>query len=110
MIYIDIGNKSVERSRIAPTSSSCSSSCIGRACHHFKTRIVEHIKTGNKSHISKHLHSITTCSDSYNSLCFKMIDTANSKFDSKIKEALHINRRKPNLNAQQSHLALTLSL
>ena len=44
------------------------------------------------------------------SLCFKIIDKANSKFDLKIKEALHINWRKPNLNAQQNHLALTLSL
>ena len=43
--------------------------------------------------------------DSYNSLCFKIIDKANSKFDLKIKEALHINWRKPNLNAQQNHLA-----
>ena len=43
-------------------------------------------------------------------LCFKIIDKANSKFDLKIKEALHINWRKPNLNAQQNHLALTLSL
>ena len=42
-------------------------------------------------------------------LCFKIIDKANSKFDLKIKEALHINWRKPNLNAQQNHLALTLS-
>ena len=58
----------------------------------------------------KHLHSTTTCFDSYNSLCFKIIDKANSKFDLKIKEALHINWRKPNLNAQQNHLALTLSL
>ena len=40
----------------------------------------------------------------------KLIDKANSKFDLKIKEALHINWRKPNLNAQQNHLALTLSL
>ena len=30
--------------------------------------------------------------------------------DLKIKEALHINWRKPNLNAQQNHLTLTLSL
>ena len=57
----------------------------------FKTRIDEHIKEDNKSHIFKHLHSITTCFDSYNSLCFKIIDTANSKLDLKIKEALHIN-------------------
>ena len=32
-------------------------------------------------------------------LCFKIIDKANSKLDLKIKEALHINWRKPNLNA-----------
>ena len=35
---------------------------------------------------------------------------ANSKFDLKIKVALHINWRKPNLNAQQYHLFLSLSL
>ena len=56
----------------------------------FKTRIEEHIKKDNKSHIFKHLHSTTTCFDSYNSLCFKIIDKANSKFDLKIKEAVHI--------------------
>ena len=64
----------------------------------------------NKSHIFKHLHSTATCLGSYNSLCFKIIDKANSKFELKIKEALYINWRKPNLNAQQNHLALTLSL
>ena len=82
------------------TCSSCSSSYIGKTCHHFKTRIEEHIKKDNKSHIFKHLHSSETCFDSYNSLCFKIIDKANSKFDLKIKEALHFNWRKPNLNAQ----------
>ena len=39
-----------------------------------------------------------------------LIDKANSKFDLKIKETLHINWRKPILNAQQNHLAITLSL
>ena len=92
------------------TCASCSSSYIGESCCHFKTRIEEHIKKDNKSHIFKHLHSTATCFDSYNSLCFKIIDKANSKFDLKIKEALHINWRKPNLNAQQNHLALTFSL
>ena len=64
-------------------------------------------KKDNKSHIFKHLHSSETCFDSYNSLCFKIIDKANSKFDLKIKEALHIDWKKPNLYAQQNHLALT---
>ena len=53
-----------------------------------KERIEEHIKKDNMSHIFKHLHSSTTCFDSYNSLCFKIIDKANSKFNLKIKEAL----------------------
>ena len=68
------------------------------------------MKEDNKSHIFKHLHSTATCFNSYNSLCFEIVDNANSKFDLKIKEALHISWRKPNLNAQQSHLAPTLSL
>ena len=92
------------------TCGSCSCSYIGEACCLFKTRIEEHIKNDNKSHIFKHLHFCTTCFDLYNSLSFKIIDKANSKFDLKIKEALHINWTKPNLNAQQNHLALTLSL
>ena len=57
------------------------------------------------------IHTQTaTCFDSYNFLCFKIIDKANSKFDLKIKETLHINWRKPNLNVQRSHLICTLSL
>ena len=92
------------------TCDNCSSSYIGETCHHFKTRIEEHIKKDNKSPIFKQLHSSETCFDSYNSLCFKTIDKANSKFDLKIKEALHINCRKPNLNARQNHLALILSV
>ena len=92
------------------TCPNCSSSYIGKTCLHFKTRIEEHIKKHSNFHIFKHLQSAATCFDSYNSLCFKIIDKANPKFNLKIKEALHINRRKSNLNAQQNHLALTLSL
>ena len=81
------------------TCASCSSSYIGETCRHLKTRIEERIKKDNKSRIFKHLHSFETCFDPYNSLCFKIIDKGNSKFDLKIKEALPINWRKPNLNA-----------
>ena len=92
------------------TRTSCNSSYIGETSRHFKTRIEEHIKKDNKSHIFRHLRSTATCFDSYSSLCFKKIDKANSKLDLKIEEALHINWRKPNLNAHQNHLALALSL
>ena len=40
----------------------------------------------------------------------KIIDKANSKFELNIKEAMHINWRKPNLNAQENLLAFTLAL
>ena len=83
---------------------------IGQTRRHFKSRIEEHIKKDNKSHIFKYLHATATCLDSYDPLCFKITDKANSKFDLKLKEALHIDWRKPNLNAKQNHLAPTLSL
>ena len=62
--------------------------------------IEERVKKDNKSHIFKHLQSTATCFDLYNY----------SIFDLKIKEDLHINWRKPNLNAQQNNLALNLLL
>ena len=80
------------------TCASCSSSYIGETCRHFKTRIEEHIKKYNKSHIFKYLHSTATCFGSYNSFCFKIINNANSKFDLKVKEALHINWRKAKMS------------
>ena len=90
------------------TCASCSSSYIGETCRHFKTRIQEHINKDNKPYSFKHLRSSEICLDSYNSLCFKIIDKAKAIFDLKTKEALHINWRNPNLNAQQNHLAVTL--
>ena len=75
----------------------------------FKTRIEEHIKINNKSHIFKHLHSTGTCFGSYNSLCFKIIDKVNSKLDLKIKEALHINWRKSDTTKSFSSHPLTIA-
>ena len=67
--------------------ASSSSNYITETCSHLKAKIEEHIKKDNKSHIFKHLHSTTALLDYYNSLSFKIIDKANSKFDLKIKEA-----------------------
>ena len=65
------------------TCASCSSSSIGETCRHFKTGTEEYIKKDNRSHISEHLHSTATCLDLDNSLSFKVIDKAISKFDLK---------------------------
>ena len=71
---------------------------------------LRNIKKDKTSYVSKHLHSTTTCFDLYHSLSFKLIGKAHCKGNLKIEEALHINWRNPNLNAQQNRLALTLSL
>ena len=84
------------------TFASFSSGYIGETFRHFNSKIEEHTKKNNKSHIFKHLHSSETCFDSYNSLCFNIIDKASSKFDLKIKQALHINWRKLKCTIAQS--------
>ena len=61
------------------TCANCISSYIGETYRRFKTRIDEDLKKYNRSHICKHLHSIATCFDTYNSLSFKIIDKAKSK-------------------------------
>ena len=92
------------------TCAGCSPSYIGEICGHFKPSIEENIKNDNKYNIFKHLHSSAACFDSYNSLCFRIIDKANCKIDLKFKEALRIYCKNPNFNAPQNYLALTLSL
>ena len=77
------------------TCASCNSSYIVETCGYFKTRIEEHIKKDNKSHFFLNIYTPSQHALTHNSLCFKITDKANSKFDLKIKEALHINQRKP---------------
>ena len=60
-------------------------------------KLVLVLKLGLRS-ISKRIRGLiflniyTTCFDSYNSLCFKIIDKANSKFDLKIKEVFQLEK------------------
>ena len=51
----------------------CVTLAHGATKESFKTRIEEHIKKDNQSHVFKDLHSSETCFDSYNCLCFKII-------------------------------------
>ena len=88
----------------------CSSTYIGETSRHLCTRIDEHIKTDKNSHVYKHLHSNENCFLSFKKECFSILDSANSIFDLKIKEALHINWEKPDLNAQIKHFSLSLLL
>ena len=85
------------------TCASSSSSYIGETCRHFKTKFEEHIKKDNKSHMFKNIYTPPQHALIYITFFFKKkkkIDKANSKFDLKIKEHLHINWKKPILKTQ----------
>ena len=77
---------------------------------HFSTRVREHLSSDKSSHIFKHLQSSERCRQSCAADCFEILDSAPTKFQLKLKEAMHINWEKPNLNQQVHHVNLTLML
>ena len=89
--------------------AGCSACYIGETNRHFATRIREHLASDKNSHILKHLRgSENNC----RSLCsedgFKILDSASTSFQLKIKEAMHILWEQPSLNSQVKHLNLSL--
>ena len=88
---------------------TCYPSYSGGTCRHFKIRI-EDISKRITSLILLNIYTLPQYALTHIILFVLIIDKANSKFNLKIKEALQINWRKPNLNIQQNHLTLTRSL
>ena len=79
---------------------SCNACYIGETIRHFQTRINEHVKSDTNSMIFKHLVNNSSCKNSFDINSFKIIDSASSDFQLKIKEALHIQNSNPILNSQ----------
>ena len=69
-----------------------------------------HLSSDKPSHIFKHLLSSECCRQSGSADCFEILDSAPTKFQLKLKEAMHINWEKPNLNQQVYHVNLALML
>ena len=83
---------------------------IGKTGRHFPTRVHEHLSYDKSSHIFKHLQSSECCCQSCSADYFEILDSAPTKFQLKLKEAMHINWETPNLNQQVHHVNLTLIL
>ena len=62
------------------------------------------------SHIMKQLLENKTCKSLCDEDCFQVIDYTSSPFWLKVKEALHINWRKPEPNKQKEHASITISV
>ena len=75
---------------------------------HFKTKIDKQVKNDKKSNMYKHLHSNEECFSNFNLYCFSILGYAPTQFQINIKEGMHIDWEKPNLNKQLNHVASTL--
>ena len=86
----------------------CKASYIGETTRNLMVRIEEHLSSGKGSIIFEHISQNSRCKDLCNKTSFKIIDSANSEFRLKIKEAIHITLKKPTLNKQIKHVVLNI--
>ena len=91
------------------TCVGCNSVYIGEASHHLSTRVREYLFTERNSHIFKHLNSSSSCRDACGEGCFKVLDSASTRHNLKIKEALYNMWERPNLKEQLQHYNVSLS-
>ena len=89
--------------------AGCNACYIGQTNRHFATGIREHLASDKHSHIFKHLRGSENCRSRCSEDCFKILDSASTRFQLKIKEAMHILWEQPSLNSQVKHLNLSLS-
>ena len=90
--------------------AGCNSCYIGETSRHFSTRIKEHTVSDKNCHIFKHFSQFPSCKGMYTPSCFRILDSANSFIDLKLKEAFYISKNKPDLNKQLHHFNTFLTL
>ena len=88
--------------------SGCNSEYVGYTIRHYHTRVHEHLVTDKGSHVNKHLKKSQVCRTQCDETCFTILDKANSKYDLKIKEAMHIQWIKPKINIQKKSQKMTI--
>ena len=91
--------------------ASCNASYVGETTRYFGTRVEEHLhKSVGASNVFKHLQQNPDCRSKCDETCFKIIDSARTKFTLKVKEALHIQWLKPTINKQINHMSITIDV
>ena len=81
---------------------------VGETSRNISTRVCEHLFSDKNSHVSKYLQSSDACKNACNQTCFKVIDSAKTHYQLKIKEALHILWEGTSLNKQVQHYNFSL--
>ena len=100
------------RTRIAYKFScaSCNACYVGETIRHFPKLVHEHTSSDRSFHVYKHLQVSESCCTSRNLDCFKILDSAPTRYQVKLKESMYIKWEKPDLNQQVKHIHLMLSL
>ena len=80
--------------------AGCSACYAGETTRNSSTRVRAHIFSDRTSHILKHLQNSEDCRTLCPNDCFSILDHASTTFELKIKEAIHIQWKKPTLNHQ----------
>ena len=92
------------------TCAGCKACYIGETKRHLNTKIEDHFGKDKKSHIYSHLQENPQCQEKVNFDCFEIIDRSSFYFRLQIKEAMHLNLKKPELNKQVKHVGITISI
>ena len=82
---------------------------VDKYCNSIKIKLAFSSFKARNSNIFKHLKGSVVCKEACNDSCFKVLDSANTSFKLKIKEALHIQWERPDLNKQIQHYNFSLS-
>ena len=86
--------------------ASCNACYVGETSRHFSTRVHEHLYSDSSSHVYKHLQALESCRTSCNLDCFKILDSAHTKYQVKLKDSMYIKWEKPDLNQQVKKSAI----
>ena len=89
--------------------TGCNASYLGHTTTYFTTRIKQHLESDKKSHIFKHLKGSVSCKEVCCNRSFEIIDSAQTQYSLKLKEAMWIRWLRPSLNIQKKY-TLTLAL
>ena len=86
----------------------CNLTYIGKTTRHLCTRIKEHLQSSKNSNINRHLELNDDCRAACGEHSFTIIDNDNNSYHLKLREAIQIQQRGPQLNGQLVHESLTL--
>ena len=86
----------------------CGAKYIGETTRQLKVRVDEHLSDNKGSVIYQHISQNERCQSMSHTSAFKIIDTAPTEFQLKIKESIQIRLNRPSLNKQIKHENLNI--